>query len=139
MSLSYNKDTAVERDYKTQNQSDSTFLSDTNIQQESQNERVSYERVTNGTETVTDDFIATQCVISAQCGDNASSGSADIEVLISGVSIAKISLYSNAGSEQTQSLAIPLPNWIIRKGEVITYTITLNDATAYGCVIGYKI
>lgn len=143
MALKYNTETAVKRDIKTQNNADYTYLSDNNIEQQSQNELVSYSNDTFGdgdhNQTVTEDFIATQAQISVRCGDNTTTGAADAIVYINGEVVAVCKVESQIGESKANSISVPLPNIIVRKGYIINFYGQVNDGTCGAAVIGYSI
>lgn len=143
MALKYNRDTAVERDIKTQNQTDYTYYSDNNIEQQSQNELISYSNDGFGdgdhNQTVTSDFVATQAQLSVRCGDNASTGAADAIVYINGEIVAVCKVESQAGESKANSISVPLPNIIVRTGYIINFWGSVNDGACGGAVIGYAI
>lgn len=143
MALKYNTETAVERDFKSQNDVDSTYYSDVNIQQNSQNELESYSEYAYGDgnhyHTVTADFIATQAQISVECGDDTTTGYASGVIYINNELIIAATVSSEAGESKASAVAVPLPNILVRKGQIINFYGNVNDGQVDGVVIGYKI
>lgn len=143
MTLKYNPNTYKRRQDPTNflntHQTNEGFSPE--ILAENYNEGVSYSiySTTDETATVTADFIATQMVLSVSCGDTASTGLASLEILFNNISSGTLRVDSEAGESRSESLVINLPNILVKKDEVITFSVSTNDGAVSGSVIGYKV
>lgn len=139
MGIIYNEDTAVSPNFKITNKSNYSYLSENNIEQTEQNENVSYYRSSDGTVTVTEDFVLTDINGSVNCGDNAGLGAASVSISYKGNTIYRLGVSSEVGESASQASNAKFPNWKIKKGDTFAYSITNTHGSASASIIGYKI
>jgi hypothetical protein len=144
MALRYNKETAVERDIKTQTDSNYSFLEGQNVGQESQNELSLYNftPTQEGTYTqeVTQDFILTNISCFLQSG----SSSTKTNVLyIDAEKITELRASPTvAGDNTVVEKEIAFPNVLVRQGSELKLVATESGAQQLNCsysFIGYLV
>lgn len=144
MSLIYNKDTAVERDIKTQNSSEYNYYSNNNLEQQSQNEKFVYsvdlaEQETQNY-TLLYDVVLTCLQLTVIHG--VGGGYETIHAKINNETIAHLHVESSASNSAQDSIIINLPNWILREGDILEFETTEGGAgsgSGSGSFIGYKV
>ena len=128
MSLLYNTETAVPQDVKIQKQEYQNF----NLSP------ATYWSLSDDTQEVTDDFIVTGIYFRATAGDAALDSMGSMDVSFGDITIKGCKAESLAGLSTCDSSYCPLPNWLIKKGTIITFTLSSIAGGAAGATVtGY--
>ena len=130
MSIIYNTETAVPQNVKIQQQEVQTI----DVMP------VVYWSASSGTATVTDDFICTGVYFSATAGDIGFPSLGSMTVSFGDIDLNGCNADTNniTGVPVAVSSFCPLPNWLIRKGTIITFTLqSLANGAAQASVVGY--
>ncbi len=136
MGLTYNENTAVERDIKTELAAETEFLNQNAItgrESAIQTEAWSIDSTT----TLAYDVIITGCALSVKCADDIGASNANASAEFKGFLLGAISITGDGSTGVSSTLFIPIPNWIARKGEVITISTGGANGSGRAVVIGY--
>ncbi len=140
MGLIYNTETAVDRDIKTQLNSQTEFLNNENIvgrETAQQTELWSHNLTATGSYTITEDIILTGISISGTSSAGVPSQNIYAWIRVSTNIIGRLYISNSpAGSPgQTGQTFIPLPNWYLPKGTIIG--MVEGDGSGTVTFIGY--
>jgi len=144
MGLSYNEETAVNRDYLTQYQLDTTFLTDNSVSRDIEAQNTPFilnnSAVGNVSLTLTQDVIITQLSFNvsfvASGGNGVMSSAFYVNgILQDGISITAINLTANSNAKN-----VPVPNWYFKAGTIflISNGVVNGASTSWiTSIIGY--
>ncbi len=138
MALKYNTETSVPRDIKTQSEIETEFLNQENIVGRESDIQTNAWSIT-ATTTLSYDVVITGCALNVECADDSGNSNGNASATFKGFTLGNIIITGDNSTGLSGSLFVPIPNWLVKAGEVITINTGGSDGTGRVVVIGYRL
>lgn len=118
---------------------DSESFSNVNSLKEEGTNKYFFEATADSSETLTKNIILTGISLTGACNSNAQGTSITILAKINGVTTTGIVVRASAQGQGNSSIFVPIPNWFLPIGTVLSFDFTINVADGVASFIGFTV